>query len=316
MVPNVPGERRPQSIASVGVDDAAGRADVKDLLERASAAAGHPALSESALLAWQSGQSSQGLLYREDGAPAGYAQLEWRGKAAAIELVVDPAQPSPTRVRRELLKAAVDTATRRGAEEIRYWVTMHPSTDGDEASALGFSFERDLLQLRVPLPLAVGRLPLDPGFILRAFRRGSDEAAWLEVNNRAFAAHPEQGHWDLEALVAREQADWFDPEGFILCEKEGRLAGSCWTKVHRDRHPVLGEIYVISVDPDFQGMSLGRALAVAGLDWLARHADVGMLYVDQSNDGAVELYRKLGFTLDHVDRCYLLEPGRSPERPS
>jgi mycothiol synthase len=308
MVPSMSGAEPPPSIAPVDLDDAAGRAHVQALLERASAAADHPGLSESALLSWRSGQSS-GLLYRDGGTPAGYAQLDWRGPAATIELVVDAGQPGATSVRRRLLEVATATAARRGAEVIRYWVTQHEPTDGDEARALGFSVERDLLQVRVPLPLAVDRPPLGPGFTLRAFRPGSDETAWLEVNNRAFAAHPEQGDWDLEALVAREGADWFDAAGFILCETEGRLAGSCWTKVHRDRRPVLGEIYVISVDPDFQGLGLGRALVVAGLDWLAHHADVGMLYVDQSNVGALELYGKLGFTLDHVDRCYVLRPG-------
>jgi mycothiol synthase len=137
---------------------------------------------------------------------------------------------------------------------------------------------------------------------------GRDEAAWLDVNNRAFATHPEQADWDLETLVAREKTPWFDPEGFVLCEAEGRLAGSNWTKVHADRSPALGEIYVISVDPDFQSLGLGRVLAIAGLDWLAQRVEVGMLYVDESNKGAVELYRKLGFSLDHVDRCFLLAP--------
>jgi mycothiol synthase len=117
----------------------------------------------------------------------------------------------------------------------------------------------------------------------------------------------------MEDLLGREREGWFDPAGLLLYEVDGRLAGSCWTKIHRDADPPLGEIYVISVDPDFQGRGLGRSLTEAGLSWLA-HAGikVGMLYVDGDNVAAVKLYRSMGFTDDHVDRAYTgaIDAGR------
>ena len=135
---------------------------------------------------------------------------------------------------------------------------------------------------------------------------GHDEQAWLAVNNRAFGDHPEQGHWDLAELRAHLLEPWFDPDGLLLVEEDGRLAGSCWTKVHADTQPPMGEIYVIAVDPDFQGRGWGRALTEAGLDWLAGQGlTVGMLYVDADNTAAVSLYRSMGFTDHHVDRAYV-----------
>jgi mycothiol synthase len=146
---------------------------------------------------------------------------------------------------------------------------------------------------------------------VRAFRPGQDETAWLVANNRAFAGHPDQGGWDRETLLTREREPWFDPAGFLLHELDGRVAAWCWTKVHAAAHPPLGEIYVIGVDPEFQGRGLGRALAWAGLDHLAgRGLTTGMLYVDGDNTPALALYRSLGFTLHQVDRTYRADlPG-------
>jgi mycothiol synthase len=159
--------------------------------------------------------------------------------------------------------------------------------------------------MRVPLPLDGAVRAATPEVTVRSFRPGEDEASWLAVNNRAFAGHPEQGGWGLDDLVARERADWFDPAGFLIHEEEGRLAGSCWTKVHATADPPLGEIYVISVDPAFHQRGLGRALAVAGFTWLASTGiGTGMLYVDADNQAAMALYAGIGMTVHHRDRAY------------
>ncbi len=295
------------SVAAFDPLDAATRSEVEALLERAERSTGHPPLSEPSRLAWAGvGGDFVGLVLRSAGRVAGYAHLSWRDRSWTIELALDPSEGPAAMPRRRLLEAATAEADERGASEVRCWVTQHTDDDEAEVEALGFRIERDLVQMRVPLPLKVTAPPLNEGFSLRSFRPGHDEAVWLEVNNRAFAAHPEQSHWDLTTLVARELTGWFDPAGFLLCESGGRLAGSCWTKVHADRAPALGEIYVVSVDPDFQRLGLGKVLTVAGLDWLAERVSIGMLYVEAANEPAVELYRSLGFTVDHIDRCYLL----------
>jgi mycothiol synthase len=131
------------------------------------------------------------------------------------------------------------------------------------------------------------------------------------VNNRAFASHPEQGSWTLAQLHERLAADWVDLEGFLVVDDPDGdgLVGFCWTKIHSTRTPVLGEIYVIGVDPSHHGGGLGRALTVAGLSSMAaRGVHVGMLYTDDTNEAAVTLYGRLGFTIDHVDRSYRRPP--------
>ena len=174
-----------------------------------------------------------------------------------------------------------------------------------------FGEPRDLLQLRRPLPVATD----DPARgasaapAIRAFVPGSDdEQAWVSVNNRSFASHPDQGHESLASLRERMAEPWFDPAGFLVLddsERPGRLAAFCWTKVHEatDADPAMGEIYVIGVDPDHHGSGLGRSLTLAGLDHLA---GVGlqwaMLYVDATNAAARGLYDRLGFTAHHRRR--------------
>jgi mycothiol synthase len=179
-------------------------------------------------------------------------------------------------------------------------------TDAAVAPA-SFAPQRDLLQMRVALPLA--EEPAWPrGTAVRTFVPGADDEAWLAVNNRAFAGHPEQGGWTAETLRRRMAEPWFDPAGFVLAVDADGLAGFCWTKVHPmepDAPEALGEIYVIGVDPSRHGGGLGRALVLAGLASLAeRGIETGMLFVDGANAAALRLYESLGFTTFRHDRAY------------
>ena len=162
---------------------------------------------------------------------------------------------------------------------------------------------RDLLQLRGTLPVALDLPEIDQG--LRSFVPGEDEEHWLDINNRAFSWHPEQGDWTLETLRARESEPWFDPEGFLLYEMDGHVAAFCWTKVHDGEDPPVGEIYVIGTAPEYQGRGLGRTMCLLGLAHLhSQGMTRSMLYVDAENLRARALYESLGFELDHVDRAY------------
>lgn len=178
-------------------------------------------------------------------------------------------------------------------------------TDEDDASARadGLTRIRDVWQLRRPLPTDTRATVATRAFVPHS----ADEAAWIELNNRAFATHPDQSNMTSARLHADMVTDWFDADGFRLHERDGKLAGFCWTKRHPSSgsDPAMGEIYVIGIDPDLQGLGLGRQLVRAGLDWLADAGEVvGMLYVDETNTTAVKLYASMGFERHHVDRVY------------
>ena len=286
-------------------------AEVTQLLEAAERADGHRPLSDHLWLDLAQGgrHGFVGLVAWEPGHPhpVAYAQVSQGNDSYAIELVVDPHHRyEMATIGPEMIEAALGEVAVEGGGHIHWWVFEPTAAHDAVARAVGLSPGRRLHQMRVALPL-------DQPFELstRPFEPGADEEAWLTVNNRAFLWHPEQGDWTRDTIVARQTEAWFDPSGFLLHERDGRLGGFCWTKVHPDHDPVLGEIYVIAVDPDFHGLGLGRALTLAGLDHLARPTatrpgvGVGMLYVDADNTAAVGLYQSIGFGIHRTDRAYV-----------
>lgn len=279
---------------------------ISQVLALAEAATRHDGvapLSEQALLTLRAGRS-RSLLSLEDGAIAGYAHLDPApdGAGASGEVVVHPG-----RRRRGHGRALLRALRERARGPLRVWAHGDLAPAAALAAAEGMARVRVLLQMRRPLqdsPLPEVTVP--DGVTIRTFEPGRDETAWLRVNGRAFADHPEQGAWTLEDLRARQAEPWFDPAGLFLAERDGRLIGFHWTKVHPDP---IGEVYVVGVDPSAQGLGLGRVLTLIGLHHLRdRGLPAVMLYVDESNRPALRLYESLGFTRYAVDVMYQSPP--------
>jgi mycothiol synthase len=290
-------------------------AAIQALIDEATEADGHRPVDEHRWLDLVQGgrEGYAGLIAYHEGHdhPVGYGQLSRGPTSWALEFVVDPHHRTPgNTIGIDLVTAAVDLVGAEGGGHLHLWVSK-PRPEHDRiAAATGLKPGRALYQMRRPLPVGEAYT-----LETRPFRPGLDEHAWLEVNNRAFDWHPEQGGWDEATLKAREAEPWFDPRGFLLHEEGARLAGFCWTKIHADERPVLGEIYVIAVDPDFQGRGLGRRLVLAGLDYLSgKGVTIGMLYVDAENRSAVKLYVDMGFDVDHIDRAYVGDIPAGPPR--
>jgi mycothiol synthase len=294
------------------------RVALSALLARAGAADGHPALPEPQLRDLTRPHAVRAaeriVLARADDAVAGCALLSpAKDGSTVLHVVVDP--DARGRGSDDVVSTLIGRAVAEAppGAPVHLWAMQAGADDDDRARAHGFVPERDVLQMRVPLPLAAEVEGATRPLLTRPFVPGHDEGAWLATNNEAFAGHPEQGGWSVEDLRERMAADWVDLEGFLVADDPDGpgLIGSCWTKVHRDHSPVLGEIYVIAVDPRHHGQGWGRSLTVAGLVSLWRRGvTVGMLYTDATNEAAIALYRSLGFTVDHVDRSYRRDPSR------
>ncbi len=243
----------------------------------------------------------------DDGSVIGYGQAAWhRGASAesghwAIEIVVAP-ELRHLDIAKELMEALRLEA---GGGETTLWTRSQHVVDAAETA--GWYRQRELWEMRRALPIA----DLDPafsGFEVSTFRMGVDENDWLKANSAAFAGHPENGYMTRRDLENRMAQSWFDQSGFFLAREDGRLAGSCWTKIHDDG---VGEIYIIGVVPSWEGRGLGRDLVAHGLHYLGnvRHARTAMLYVEATNERAVRLYRELGFEKIRTVAAYRYPPN-------
>ena len=281
-------------------------------------------LSEHVLLHLRYGGDprARDLLLVRDGEVAGYAHLDPTDpvEGPSGELVIHPAHRRRG-LGLSLLRALVAEA---GDRPLRLWAHGDLPAATRLAAAAGFERVRALWQMRRSLQSRLDRPQIPDGVAVRTFVVGQDEDEWTDLNARAFARHPEQGAWTREDLDLREREPWFDPDGFFLAERGGKVVGFHWTKIHgspaaagdaRARGPEpIGEVYVVGVAPGERGSGLGRALTLVGLRYLRDRGLLQvMLYVDEANTPAIRLYESLGFTHWDTDVMFGLTPGQ-PEQ--
>jgi mycothiol synthase len=275
---------------------------VAALVEAATKADGVAPLSEQAMLQIRASAPITHLFVREDGRIVGYAQLDAASQAA--ELVVHP-DHRRRGLGRELVAQLMATT-----DESRLKIWAHGDLPAAQALAATAGLEpvRSLWQMGRPLTDDLPDPRVPDGIVVDTFVPGTDDDAWVALNARAFADHPEQGRWTLSDFHDRTKEPWFDPAGFFVARRGPSMVAFHWTKVRDDS---TGEVYVVGVDPRERGHGLGRALTLVGLHHLN---DIGLarviLYVDESNLSAVRLYRGLGFERFAVDVMYA---SSSPE---
>jgi mycothiol synthase len=320
-------DARAARVEVLGQLDADEVAEVAALVERATEADGVRPLSEHVMLHLRYGgdEEVRNVLVRvgDDLAAYGHLDITDEVEGASAELTVDPAH------RRAGLGTLVVRTTLDETSDgrLRLWAHGEHPAAAAMAKRLGFRRSRSLWQMRRSLFAALPAPQVPAGVVVRTFRPGVDDDAWVALNALAFRDHPEQGRWSADDLHRRMHEPWFDPHGFFLAWRPDgsggdRLVGFHWTKVHGGNghdhphanhghgHEPIGEVYVVGVHPDEQGTGLGRALTVEGLRHL-RHLGLpeAMLYVDADNAAAIRLYTRLGFTRWETDVMFRHDPG-------
>ncbi|MDQ1708967.1 MAG: mycothiol synthase [Frankiaceae bacterium] len=281
---------------------AADSAAILTLVEAATDVDGAAPLSEHVLLHLQHGGdvADEHVLIWSGERLVAYGHLDTSDRVAGAsgEIVVHPEFR-----RHGFGSMLITTLVERSRDgRLRLWAHGAQPAAVALAQRLGFRRTRTLWQMRRSLLSPMPAPDLPAGVTIRNFEVGRDEQRWLDVNNRAFAKHPEQGRWTIDDLRMREAESWFDPAGFFLAERAGGIIAFHWTKVHGSveheghEHPPIGEVYVVGVDPSAQRLGLGTAMTLVGLRYLrARGLAQVMLYVDDDNAGAIAIYESMGF---------------------
>ena len=290
---------------------------VLDLINRTTQHDGMPPIAEHILLHLRYGgdKADSHLLVEKDNQVIGYAHLDQTDLVAgpSVELVVDPDHRSAG-VGKQLLSKAIEIC----GNNLRLWVHGEGEVAHNLATSFNFEKIRTVLQMSKSLTNIQPLPAFDKEIKIRSFLPGLDSKEWLELNNKVFKDHPEQGGWQISDLNHRLSEEWFDEKGFFIVEKNKQVIASTWTKVHgahshdhdgdaSHAHPAIGEIYITAVDPAYAGLGIGKALTITALNYLKYQGlNDAMLYVDFDNKAALNLYDSLGFKLSSKDILYRL----------
>jgi mycothiol synthase len=275
-----------------------------------------PAIAEHVLLHLRHGgdKADSHLVLQKDNQVIAYAHLDKTDQVAgpSVELVIHP-DHRRSGIGSDLLKSAIDLC----GNKIRLW------SHGDLPQARQLAQSNNFIKMRTVIQMSKDLTQISPincEYQIRSFLPDLDNQAWLILNNQAFANHPEQGNWSDADLSIRLNEDWFNEKGFFVAQDKDQLIGFCWTKIHGGHshthetdsdhhdHDPIGEIYVTAVSKEYEGRSIGKALTITGLNYLKYQGlTSAMLYVDEENKKAVNLYKSLGFVDSGKDVLYKLK---------
>ncbi|MDQ3932164.1 MAG: GNAT family N-acetyltransferase [Actinomycetota bacterium] len=244
------------------------------------------------------------LLARRGAVPSGYAGIvlpTGKGEAASADLAIHRAVEPCADTIFALFEALRELTARHGVNMLVVWIRHARDDDVASARTVGLGVHRRLLVLGRHL----SSLPdptLPPGMIVRPYRPDADDEAVVAVLRAAFEGSAD-ADWDHARLEQRRSFAWFDAADLLLAEDaQGGIPALHWTK---RRGGGVGEVYVLAVAPEAQGSGLGRGLLRAGLHHLRDRGcrDV-LLWVDEDNAPAVNLYRSQGFSTRWIDVAF------------
>jgi mycothiol synthase len=212
---------------------------------------------------------------------------------------------SPSHSLEAIIKKLFDRAMKRasglGAKVAHVSIPATDSMQAEALSNLGFEVVRRFYELRLDVSGVNLEAADQSGMESRHLKVG-EEALFAWIENRCFS-----GTWGFNPNTA-EYIGWeLSTRGdctddVILALSEGKPIGYCWAEAECGRDSTTGKrkgrIYMLGVDTDYRGKSLGKKLLWSGLLHLRNKGrELIDITVDSQNIVAVTLYRSMGFQL-------------------
>ncbi|MFI5043458.1 MAG: GNAT family N-acetyltransferase [Acidimicrobiales bacterium] len=219
----------------------------------------------------------------------------WHASRETAYLAVPPDVPRPTA---EGLRRCLTNIADAGYSSI-ITSALHPH---EAASFLAVGFEEydRLVVLSHSLANIDPPRPTLPDDVRLRRARHRDRDAALVVDGRAFKTF-----WRLDGPGLHEAETATPISRFRVAEVDGRVVGYAVT----GRAGGQGFLQRLATDPRSAGMGVGSALTVDALRWCARRRARRVLVNTQGeNTRAIELYRRLGFTMTRGDLVVLSRP--------
>jgi len=201
----------------------------------------------------------------------------------------------------ELLKCALKRAKELGARVAHLSIPSAEAAQAEALSNLEFKTVRRFYELGLDVS-SVNLEAVDQSDLESRYLKVGEEALLARIENRCFS-----GTWGFNPNTA-EYIGWeLSTRGdctddVILALSEGKPIGYCWTEAECGRDSTTGKrkgrIYMLGVDTDYRGKSLGKKLLWSGLLHLRNKGrELIDITVDSQNIVAVTLYRSMGFQL-------------------
>lgn len=163
---------------------------------------------------------------------------------------------------------------------------------------MGFQSTRRHLELRVDLSKVLLLETSRKGVHIRPFKSGEEDRLAC-IQNRAFSNTWGYSSNTIQDIIDRTALPSFSPQDVLFALDGKKFVGYCWRMIappNRFSYGSSGRIYMIGVDPEYQGRGVGKQLLLVGLSYLKRKGINRVdLTVDSENNVAFALYKSVGF---------------------